>query len=237
MKINSVAIVAGGLGLRMRKLFDEIPKIILPINGKPFLAWVLDEFEKIGFTSIHLLLGYKASEIWDVAQKWLNETETRKNKISLSATIEPRPIGAWQSLLLAKEFLLDYFFVTYGDVFPTVNIPNMIENYKLQYDGCMAICPREIANEKGNIEINDEAVTNYNKNENQLPFVDVSAVLLNKKVLSIPFDNDKEILQQIVKNSKIQAYIHSKPSKHIGEPEAYYNFLNWIKIERGLENE
>ncbi len=37
-----MVILAGGLGARMRPLTDELPKVLIPVNGKAFLHHQID---------------------------------------------------------------------------------------------------------------------------------------------------------------------------------------------------
>ena len=51
----TAVILAGGLGTRLRKVVSERPKAMTEINGKPFIAYLLE----------HTLLDYK--------ENWLQE--------------------------------------------------------------------------------------------------------------------------------------------------------------------
>jgi len=41
-------LMAAGLGTRLRPITNTIPKCMVPIQGKPLLAWWMDLFEKHG---------------------------------------------------------------------------------------------------------------------------------------------------------------------------------------------
>src|SRR6478752_10400828 len=55
----SCVILAGGLATRMRPLTDEIAKVLIPIDGRPFvdhqLAWLAGH----GVTDVVLSIGYR----------------------------------------------------------------------------------------------------------------------------------------------------------------------------------
>ena len=52
-------ILAGGLGKRIRSVESEKPKVMIEINNKPFVHYIIDELIKGGISSIIILCGYK----------------------------------------------------------------------------------------------------------------------------------------------------------------------------------
>ena len=53
-----VAILAGGLATRLRPLTEKIPKVLLPVAGKPFLAHQLELLRSQGIRRVVLCLGH-----------------------------------------------------------------------------------------------------------------------------------------------------------------------------------
>ncbi|MGQ9661368.1 MAG: NTP transferase domain-containing protein, partial [Kiritimatiellia bacterium] len=51
MKIQAV-ILAGGLGTRIRSLYPDRPKALIPIAGKPFLQWQIEWLMGLGITKL-----------------------------------------------------------------------------------------------------------------------------------------------------------------------------------------
>ncbi len=45
-------ILAAGRGERMRPLTDQTPKPLLPVGGKPLIAWHLERLAAAGFTEV-----------------------------------------------------------------------------------------------------------------------------------------------------------------------------------------
>lgn len=45
-------ILAAGYGTRLKPLTDSMPKALVPLAGKPMIAWIIDELVSSGFTDI-----------------------------------------------------------------------------------------------------------------------------------------------------------------------------------------
>ena len=58
-----VVILAGGLATRIRPLTDTIPKALVPINNKPFIAHQLDLLRKQKVKRVVLCLGFLGEQI------------------------------------------------------------------------------------------------------------------------------------------------------------------------------
>ena len=57
------AILAGGLGTRLRPLTFEIPKPMVCVKGQPFLEHQINWLVDLGYDDIVLLIGYLGSAI------------------------------------------------------------------------------------------------------------------------------------------------------------------------------
>ncbi len=59
-----VVILCGGLGTRLRTVISEQPKVLAPVNGKPFLMYVIDHLRSQGLgEDIWLSTGYLADQL------------------------------------------------------------------------------------------------------------------------------------------------------------------------------
>ena len=54
-------VIAAGMGKRMGKLTQSIPKCLLKFNDKSLLTWTIDGLEKAGCYDIWIITGYKKS--------------------------------------------------------------------------------------------------------------------------------------------------------------------------------
>ena len=59
MKISEAVILVGGLGSRLGKITNKIPKPLIFIDNKRFLDYLLTKITKYNFNTIYLLCSYK----------------------------------------------------------------------------------------------------------------------------------------------------------------------------------
>ena len=64
-RIIEAIILAGGLGTRLRSAVPDLPKCMAPVNGKPFITYVIDGLKAQGIEKFILALGYKSKAIVD----------------------------------------------------------------------------------------------------------------------------------------------------------------------------
>ena len=86
MKLNQAVILAGGRGERLRPLTDRIPKPMTPINGRPFLDFLIHSIIQAGIENILFLLGYKANVIVEryKSMKICGRNNVKANSLSLT---------------------------------------------------------------------------------------------------------------------------------------------------------
>lgn len=96
-----IIILAGGFGTRLKSIFPDIPKILVPINGVPFLEILFKQFEEFGSISkIILSLGYKAEEI-----KNFVIGKTTKYPFQIDFSIEDAPLGTGGAIKKGLEMV------------------------------------------------------------------------------------------------------------------------------------
>ncbi len=93
-----VAILAGGLGTRLRASIGERSKVIAEVNGRPFLAHLLDQIARFGFRDVVLCVGWQA----DAVEAALG---ARHGPLRLRYSREAAPLGTGGALRLALPLL------------------------------------------------------------------------------------------------------------------------------------
>ncbi|MDB5191223.1 MAG: nucleotidyltransferase [Segetibacter sp.] len=86
MVINEAIILAGGLGTRLRSAVPDLPKCMAPINGVPFLKFVIDHMVSKGIEFFIFSLGYKSEVIEDFLK-------TQYPALFYKIIVEDEPLG------------------------------------------------------------------------------------------------------------------------------------------------
>src|SRR3989304_8256332 len=82
----TAAILAGGLGLRLRSVVTDRPKVLANIRGKPLLAFLLDQLVAVGIRDVVLCTGFLGDQVRAVFGE-------SYNNLRLSYSQEAAPLG------------------------------------------------------------------------------------------------------------------------------------------------
>lgn len=136
-------ILAGGLGTRIRSLFPDVPKPMIPVNDKPFLEWQIRALVAHGITEIILCVSYKAEAIID----YFGNGRVLGAHIDYSA--EPQPMGTAGALRLAQRDFTDTALVLNGDTYLPIDYALLIQQHLQwvrEHDAVASICLTQVAN-------------------------------------------------------------------------------------------
>lgn len=110
LKTIDVAILAGGLGTRVSHVLKDTPKILAPIDGRPFLAIVLEWLAGFGARRVVLGLGHLAQAV--IA----SVGDCRPAGVEVVTVVEPEPLGTAGAIrFLGNEIDSDPVLVMNGD--------------------------------------------------------------------------------------------------------------------------
>jgi histidinol-phosphate phosphatase family protein len=117
--IDCAVILAGGQGTRLASVTTSVPKVLVPVGGRPVLAHQLDLLAAAGFRDIRIFAGYLAEQIeaFVAASQW--------PELSISVEVETSPLGSAGAVIEKLDSLPEQFTVIYGDTMLAVDLPRM----------------------------------------------------------------------------------------------------------------
>ncbi|MEW6658106.1 MAG: nucleotidyltransferase family protein [Thermodesulfobacteriota bacterium] len=105
----TAVILAGGKGTRLQAVLADRPKVLAPVCGRPFLAYLLHQWEGAGGRRVLLSTGYMAEKIRAVFGE-------SYGNLQLTYSTEDEPLGTGGALRLTLEReVSDPFLVMNGD--------------------------------------------------------------------------------------------------------------------------
>ena len=100
---NKALIIAAGLGSRLKKHTENLPKCMLDFGGKTLLQRQLDAYKKCGIQNISLIRGYKKEKINYKAIKYFENTDYKNNNIL-------------NSIFYAEKIINGNIIISYSDI-------------------------------------------------------------------------------------------------------------------------
>jgi D-glycero-alpha-D-manno-heptose 1-phosphate guanylyltransferase len=162
MQRSSIIILAGGLGTRLRSVVADLPKCMAPVNGKPFLDYVIDYFLQKGITDFIFSLGYMHEIIYD----HLNQLTTDHSPLSFQYSLEEEPLGTGGAIKKACSLATSKnVFATNGDTLFKADT-SALQNFHEQKnaDCTLALKPMKNFDRYGVIELNaDDSIKSFHE--------------------------------------------------------------------------
>ena len=181
-QITQAVIFAGGTGQRLRPFTETAPKPMYPINGKPFIEYLIRQVRGWGIRDIVILLGYLPEKIMD----YLGDGSLYG--VNISYVITPVDYETQFRLLAAKNILNEEFLMMYCDNICPVNFNKLVHEFEENH---ALIQLSAYANKdhytKSNLKMKENGqVVVYDKKRviDGLQGVDVGYAIISKKVLN-----------------------------------------------------
>jgi len=184
---DQVVILAGGVGTRMLPRTEKIPKILLPVAGRPFAAWLLERLARAGFSEALICVAHFADLVRDAIG------DGRAHGLSVRYSDDgDKLLGTAGALRRALDALEATFVVTYGDSFLPFNYKAPLDDLRAHPDaaGTMAVYRNEGRFDTSNTEVRGDRVIRYEKRPSGAPrdpaldHIDYGAIALRREVIA-----------------------------------------------------
>ncbi len=193
----NLVILAGGKGLRLRPLTNQIPKPMVKINGRPFLEKLILNFSKYNLKKIFILTGYKYQKIHSIFDKKVF------NGVKIICIREKKIMGTGGALYTLKRKLHDGFFLMNGDTFLDIDLNFYYRKINKNRIGHIFLS-------KKNKNLNDRLSLDKKNNiifSKKSSFISSGLYYFNKKFLKFvknkPSSLEKDIIPKLIKKKMI----------------------------------
>jgi dTDP-glucose pyrophosphorylase/CBS domain-containing protein len=119
---NTVVIMAGGMGLRLRPLTESTPKPMLPVGGKPMVQHTIESLRAEGFANFVLAINYLGDQIEE------HFGDGSGLGVRITYVKEEQPLGTGGALSLLEGAFTSPIVVINGDVLLSARLTEML-NY------------------------------------------------------------------------------------------------------------
>ena len=117
-------ILAGGEGTRLRPLTSRLPKPVVPLVDRPFIAFMLEWLSGHGVDEVIMSCGFLASSMREVLG------DGSGLGLRLRFVEEPDPRGTAGALKLAEPMLDERFLMLNGDVLTDIDLTSQIAQHE-----------------------------------------------------------------------------------------------------------
>jgi mannose-1-phosphate guanylyltransferase len=218
-------ILVGGEGTRLRPLTSNLPKPVVPLVDRPFIAFMLEWLRRHGVDDVIMSCGFKADRVREALG------DGSRYGVALRFVEEPEPRGTAGALKYAEDLLADRFLMLNGDVLSDMDLSAQVAQHEATgARGTLALVGVEDPSAYGLVRIAaDNAVREFlekpSADEIDTNLISAGAYVLERSVLDLiePDRNvsiEREIWPQLVGHG-LYAFPHDAYWLDIGTPATY----------------
>ena len=238
--------MAGGKGTRITSISSDIPKPMIPIEGKPVLEREIECLKAQGFKDLIITVSHLGNTIIDYFG------DGSKFGVSIEYYFEEIPLGNAGALFKIKDKLTDDFLLLNADSIFDIDFKKFVKHH-FQKGGLVTLFTHPnshpydsgliVSNKNGEVVrwlAKDEERPTWYKNR-----VNAGLHVINKKLLDIDIttekvDLDKQLLKPLQGMGKMFIYDSPEYVKDMGTPDRYYavceDFKKGVVQAKNLKN-
>lgn len=225
-------IMAGGRGTRIEPLGGEVPKPMIPLEGKPVLRYQVECLKRQGISEYIFVTGYLREQIEDYFG------DGSRFGVSVSYVREEKPLGTAGALYFLQDMIHEDFLLINGDIIFDIDTDRFCRAHR-HFGGLATIFVHPnshpfdsalvVAGRDGLVRewLHKEDKRTWYQNRVNAGIHMLSPELfayLRKKGLLLeakPLDLDRDILKPLIADKGLYAYYSPEYVKDMGTPKRY----------------
>jgi mannose-1-phosphate guanylyltransferase len=222
-------LLVAGLGTRLRPLTNEIPKCLLPIDGKPLLQIWLENLYRHGVDEVLINTHWKRDKVEAFIGSYNNPT------LKVVLFHEQTLLGSGGTLLANKDWISndEPFFILYGDNLTNLDLSRMLSFHRKHFlPFTLGVFKADNPSRCGIAEVGeDDLVVAFSEKPKQ-PKSDLAAAgvyVADRRIFNffpeekldspMPLDLGFHVIPKLI--GKMKAYHISEFLLDIGTPQSY----------------
>jgi D-glycero-alpha-D-manno-heptose 1-phosphate guanylyltransferase len=231
---SHLIVLAGGLGTRLRSIVNDVPKPMAPIQGKPFLEFLLKYWINQGVDLITLSVGYKHEMI-------KNHFGNNLNCVPIKYVIETAPLGTGGAIkhsLATADLGFQNTLIINGDTWFEVNLDIFINDINSShYPVSIALTKISDNNRYDGISLDSSGIIyQFGIQNTKETLINGGCYLVNPNFLSDYLKNysgkfsfEADVLVKLANEKLLYGHIQEGLFCDIGIPEDYQNIGSVIR--------
>lgn len=169
-------VMAGGFGMRLRPLTDQVPKPMLPVGNRPLLELIVEQLRQAGIRQVNVATHYKGEVIADYFGNG------QGFGVDIRYVKEDEPLGTAGALSLLEDST-EPLLVINGDILTRVDFRAML-NFHKEHDAELTVAVRQydFRVPYGVVETDGEVVRGISEKPVVSQFINAGIYLLNPSV-------------------------------------------------------
>lgn len=232
---SQAVILASGEGVKMRPFTYEIPKPLIPVNGRPLLEHTIAALNKHGIKNIIITVSHLADKIID------HFGDGSRFGVRITYIRETKPSGTGGALRAAANSLDNSpFLVLYGDVLLDLDFAEFIQTHKTNKAaiGTLGLTSVIDPSAFGSVKLRGTRIVGFSEKPEDNPdasrLVFAGCAVFNPSVFS--FLNQKsrivrleqDVFPELISKGRLYGYPFEGQWFDVSTPEAYAKVLkNW----------
>jgi mannose-1-phosphate guanylyltransferase len=218
-------ILVGGEGTRLRPLTSTVPKPVVPLVDRPFIAYMLQWLAEHGVDDVIMSCGFLATSVRNVLG------DGSAYGLRLRFVEEPDPRGTAGALKYAESMLDERFLMLNGDVLTDIDLSAQIAQHeRTGAKATLALVPVDDPSAYGLVHLDPQnAVLDFvekpSPDQIDTNLISAGAYVLDREILELVQPDCKVSIEREVWPRLVGSGLYGYPSESywldIGTPERY----------------
>jgi histidinol-phosphate phosphatase family protein len=228
--VTQAVILCGGMGTRLKPYTDTLPKPMIPVNGRPFLEYLIEQLRDQGIAHVVLLTGYRAQQIED------HFADGTRFGVHLTYSRGPAEWETARRLWEAREKLDVGFLLLYCDNYVPFRLTTLLKFHRDKHRMLSLLLSEK---GKGNIEVgSDGLVRRYDSSRSSpgLGYVEIGYMIVERDAVLSLIDNPdvslSHVIRELVSRNQLAGLVVGDRYHSISDPERWKLAEQYLRCKR-----